>query len=216
MGLHVGDDPSRVRQNRQRLLAHCPGLQRIQWLQQVHGVTVVAADGAGCPQADASYTRKAGLACAVMTADCLPLLICDRAGTQVAAVHAGWRGLLDGVIERSVAAFADAAQLLVWLGPAISQRHFEVGAELRERFVAQAGVAAERVAEAFVPAVRAGHYYADLYQLARQRLDALGVQAVYGGEHCSYAESERFFSYRRDAQTGRMVSLIYRRADRAC
>lgn len=219
LATHVGDQASAVAANRDSLLQGCSDLQHIQWLEQVHGNQVVVA-GTGAPmQADASYSSRANLACAVLTADCLPLLICDRAGTQLAAVHAGWRGLAAGVIENTLAHFSCSAQeLLVWLGPAISQRHFEVGSEVRQNFLAASNAQQrEAISQAFVAhSSRPGFYFADLYQLARLRLQRAGVEAVYGGEYCSYSDSDsgsaQFFSYRRDGQCGRMASLIYRRS----
>lgn len=210
LALHVGDDAATVATNRRQLLEAAPGLQAIGWLQQVHGVAVVAADSAQAPAADALFTCEPGLACAVMTADCLPVLFCDRAGTQVAAAHAGWRGLCAGVLERTAERFADPAGLLVWLGPAIGPRHFEVGLEVREQFLA-AATSSQRaaIAECFAAGERAGHFYADIYRLARVRLEALGITAIYGGDFCTFAEADRWFSYRRTPVTGRMASLIY-------
>lgn len=165
LGLHVGDDPGAVQHNRQ-LLALALGLkQSPQWLSQVHGVQIVEARPDGVVrQADGCWSRMPGQACAVLTADCLPVLICNRSGTQVAAAHAGWRGLAGGVLEAALAQFEDPAELLVWLGPAIGPLAFEVGAEVRERFM-DALPAAE---QAFVPSpTGAGKWLADLYQLAR-------------------------------------------------
>ncbi len=211
MGQHVGDQPSAVAENRRQLLLACPGLQSIHWLNQVHGTTVVDATGDSQPDADACYSTTAGIGCAVMTADCLPLLICDRLGGQVAAVHAGWRGLAAGVVEATVEQFAaDPEQLLVWLGPAISPLNFEVGAEVREQFLRTSAALQRPACEAaFVEAGQPGQYYADIYQLARLRLQALGVEAVYGGSRCTYGERQYFFSYRRDGSCGRMASVIY-------
>jgi YfiH family protein len=175
----------------------------------------VAADGETLFAADGCYTSAAGLGCAVLTADCLPLLICDSAGQQVAAVHAGWRGLLGGIIENSLTTFSvPANELLVWLGPAISQPAFEVGAEVRQAFLQAAPVANQgQTAAAFLPSPNyTDHYFADLYQLARIRLQASGVASVYGGNYCSYQQADRFYSYRRDGVTGRMASVIYKQA----
>lgn len=215
LGQHVGDDPESVRRNRQQLLSACQGLQGIQWLQQVHGSATVYTDGEGTePQADAVYTDQAGIACAVMTADCLPVLLCDDRGQQVAAVHAGWRGLAAGVIESAVDSFEAApGQLMAWLGPAISQEYFEVGAPVREQFLSTASAVDKPALEAaFVASSqRDGHFFADLYSLAKIRLSALGITAIYSGKHCCYRDSSRFFSYRREGVTGRMVSLIYKK-----
>jgi YfiH family protein len=220
LGDHVGDDPRAVAENRQRLQAALglPGEPR--WLNQVHGTRCCAATASDHPdhsehpaEADAQYTQRPGVVCAVLTADCLPLLLCDAAGTRVAAVHAGWRGLLDGVIENSVRAMSAMSgidskvvgdELLAWLGPAIGPGAFEVGAEVRDAFIRHD----PHAAAAFVPSAQ-GRWLADLYRLARQRLAACGVQRVFGGEYCTFSESHRFYSYRRDGQTGRIASLIW-------
>lgn len=205
LGDHVGDDPAAVAVNRARLQAIVP--QPPCWLEQVHGAVVVdAAAAAAKPQADGAFARTAGAVCVVMTADCLPLLLCDRDGTVVGAAHAGWRGLHGGVIEATVAAMGCAPdKLLAWLGPAIGAQAFEVGEEVRAAFVAADAAAAE----AFRPGQAAGKWWADLYLLARQRLAAAGVQAIYGGDRCTFSEPKSFFSYRRDGVTGRMASLIW-------
>jgi hypothetical protein len=203
LGEHVADDPQAVLKNRQRLvsLLGC----KPAWLQQVHGVAVVEANPALVLEADASWTSKSGVACTVMTADCLPVLFCDRAGSRVAAAHAGWRGLAGGVLEATLDQLAvPADQVLVWLGPAIGPQAFEVGAEVREAFVAQHAQAAA----AFLPSINPGKFIADIYQLARIRLAARGVTAVYGGDFCTFSDP-RFFSYRRSAQTGRFAALIW-------
>ncbi|WP_373389189.1 peptidoglycan editing factor PgeF [Pseudomonas alcaligenes] len=203
LGDHVEDEPQAVTENR-RLLVERLGC-RPAWLKQVHSPDVVAADPAQVPTADASWTATPGTACAVLTADCLPALFCDRAGTRVAAAHAGWRGLAGGVLENTVAALGGKPdELLVWLGPAIGPQSFEVGAEVREAFVAQ-HAEAER---AFVPSANAGKYLADLYSLARIRLAAIGVTAVHGGGLDTFSDP-RFFSYRRAARTGRFASLVW-------
>ena len=203
LGDHVDDDPAAVAANR-RLLVDRLGC-RPAWLQQVHSPDVVEADPAQVPTADASWTATPGTACSVLTADCLPALFCDRAGTRVAAAHAGWRGLAGGVLENTVAALAGAPdELLVWLGPAIGPESFEVGPEVREAFVSQ-HAEADR---AFRPSANAGKFMADLYALARIRLAAIGVTAVYGGGLDTFTDP-RFFSYRRAARTGRFASLIW-------
>ncbi len=205
LGDHVGDDPVAVAENRRRLAAELglPGEPR--WLSQVHGIFSMEAASVsqGC-EADASYTDTAGVVCAVLTADCLPVLLCDKDGKGVAALHAGWRGLLNGVIEQTIAAMGGAGELMAWLGPAIGPQAFEVGNEVREAFIADASTAAT----AFVPSPN-GRWLADIYALARQRLHRAGVVLVYGGEYCTYSEPERFYSYRRDGRTGRMASLIW-------
>ena len=210
LGDHVGDDPLAVAENRRRLqaLLGC----RAAWLSQVHGVTVVEADPLQVPEADASWSATPGTACTIMTADCLPALFCDRAGTRVAAAHAGWRGLAAGVLEASVAALGCAPdQVLVWLGPAIGPQAFEVGGEVRAAFINQH----PQAAAAFAPSVNPGRFMADLYQLARIRLASIGVTAVYGGGLCSFSDAERFYSYRRAPRTGRLASLVWLEPARA-
>jgi polyphenol oxidase len=206
LGTHVGDDVQAVMQNRallktSALLPSEPG-----WLNQVHGTDVLMLDDwqGDLVNADAAVCGTPGKVCVVMTADCLPLLFCDSKGRQVAAAHAGWRGLCNGVIEQTLKLFANPADVMVWLGPAIGPAAFEVGAEVRAAFVAH-NTGANR---AFVP-TGSGKYLADLYLLARQRLKAVGVSQIYGGQHCTFSEPEQFFSYRRDGQTGRMASLIW-------
>jgi polyphenol oxidase len=216
LGDHVGDEPAAVAANRQSLLEACPGLSAISWLQQVHGTALAPADATRTSVADAQFTRAPGLGCAIMTADCLPALFCDRAGTQVAAAHAGWRGLCAGVLEQTAACFPAPEQVFVWLGPAISRHCFEVGAEVRSAFLDQANPAQRTATEhCFTTSARLGHFMADLYQLARLRLQAAGITAVYGGNFCTYTERERFFSFRREPVTGRMASLIYLMPDRS-
>lgn len=204
--MHVGDDPQAVAANRTRLQQRLGLPAAPVWLQQVHGNTVVdAAAARDTPAADAVYACRSGLVCGVLTADCLPVLLCDRAGECVAAVHAGWRGLAGGVIERAVQALQRPQDaLLAWLGPAISAAAYTVGDEVRDTFTTHD----PRAAEAFTPAAGRG-WHADLYRLARQRLADCGVTRIYGGEYCSYGEPDRFFSYRRDGTCGRMASLIW-------
>ena len=175
------------------------------WLNQVHGAAVVDAAQAGDrPDADASLTTDARHICVVRTADCLPVLICSNDGREAAAAHAGWRGLAAGILEATVARMVhDAGDLMVWLGPAISQPAFEVGGEVRTAFVDQDAAANT----CFVPNER-GRWQADLYGLARQRLEAMGIRAVSGGGFCTFREKERFFSYRRNPDCGRMVSFV--------
>jgi len=207
LGNHVGDDSAQVSANRQ-LLADCAGFTVPPlYLTQVHGTVVADCQQAlaGEVVADAAVCRGVGPAALVMTADCLPVLFCDGEGTQVAAAHAGWRGLCDGVLEATLMHFASPAKVMAWLGPAIGPQHFEVGSEVRAAFVAKQAAAAS----CFVPTATAGKYLADIYQLARLRLQAAGVSAIYGGDTCTYANSQQFFSYRRDGQTGRQASLIW-------
>lgn len=203
---HVGDEPSVVAQNRSLLRQACNLPGEPFWLQQVHGCDVadVTRDLPGC-EADAVYSRTPGQVCAVMTADCLPLLMTDRAGAEVCAVHAGWRGLAGGVIESAVSRFrAETQALLVWLGPAIGPQAFEVGDDVYRSFVSQCA----EDAQAFSRNDR-GRWLADIYQLARLRLARLGVGYVGGGDYCTFSQPSLFFSYRRDGVTGRMASLIW-------
>ena len=204
LGSHVGDAPQAVAVNRARLRALLPGEPC--WLNQVHGLAVADADDArGVPEADAAVARQPGRVCAVLTADCLPVLFCDRAGSVVAAAHAGWRGLAAGVLEATVTRMAvPAQQVIAWLGPAIGPAAFEVGGEVREAFVAQDAA----TAAAFVPGAR-GKWMADLFRLARLRLARAGVSSVHGGGVCTHADRARFYSYRRDGVTGRFASLIW-------
>lgn len=209
LGDHVGDDPIAVATNRKLLLDNCEGLSAISWLEQVHGTDVVSADARRVQRADALFTQDEAIACAIMTADCLPVLFCDRAGTKVAAAHAGWRGLCAGILEKTIAQFDDPAQVLAWFGPAIGPSNFEVGAEVREQFLSATPALAQAIDSCFRAATKPQHYLADIYALARLRLNAVGVAAVYGGGLCTVADRTRFYSYRRDGRCGRMASLIY-------
>ena len=204
LGMHVSDAPLDVAANRQRLNRYVP--TEPVWLNQVHGIEVVDASTASCvPDADAAFARTRHTICAVMTADCLPVLLCDQAGTIVAAVHAGWRSLLDGVIEATVQAMNKPGnELLAWLGPAIGPDAFEVGDEVRAAFIERDA----KAEQAFKPAV-SGKWFGDIFLLGRQRLSNTGVTAVYGGGLCTYHDAKRFFSFRRDEVTGRMASLIW-------
>jgi YfiH family protein len=204
LGSHVSDNPLVVERNRMLLEPLLPS--EPVWLQQVHGVQVVDAGHTTClPQADASVSTHRGAVCAVMTADCLPILLCNESGSVVGAVHAGWRGLCDGVIEAAVAEMkVPGATLMAWLGPAIGPTAFEVGEEVRAAFMEKQATAST----AFVPAPN-GKWLADIFQLATLRLLALGITRIYGGGMCTYSEPERFYSYRRDGETGRMATLIW-------
>lgn len=204
LGDHVGDAPVAVAANRHLLRAQLPA--EPVWLQQTHGTRCVdAATAAPGTAADAAFTRSHGVVCAVLSADCLPVLLCDAAGTVVAVAHAGWRGLAAGVIEATVAAMGVAGEdLLAWLGPAIGPRHFEIGAAVRDIFLAH-----DRQAELAFVAQRDGKWLCDIYRLAAQRLAALGVRRLTTAGFCTVRDSERFFSYRRDGATGRMASLIW-------
>lgn len=206
LGTHVGDAPEIVACNRRLLAAHLPAEPL--WLEQVHGTDVVCADVAPAgARADAALTRQAGTVCAVMVADCLPVLLCDANGEVVAAAHAGWRGLAGGVLESTISAMGvPPARVLAWLGPAIGPAVFEVGDEVRAAFCAHDGAAAA----AFVPGRAQGKWMADLFLLARQRLMAAGVAQVFGGGLCTVSDPARFYSYRRDGTTGRFAALVWR------
>lgn len=201
LGTHVGDYPERVAQNRAILREHVPSEPK--WLNQVHGTQVVS-DG-GC-DADASYTTHPGEVCVIMTADCLPVLFCDRAGTVVAAAHAGWRGLCNGILEATVDRMQrPPEEIMAWLGPAIGPQQFEVGDEVRAAFISHDPTAAS----AFKPGASEGKWLADIYALAGQRLAAAGIGSIHGGGLCTVSDNRNFFSYRRDKQTGRMAALIW-------
>lgn len=206
-GNHVNDNPMHVAQNRQLLSQYLPS--EPVWLNQVHGIEVVDAANTNCiPSADASFTNQKNVVCVTMTADCLPVLLCDKEGTTVAAVHAGWRSLCDGVIEAAVAKMgADSSRIMAWLGPAIGPNAFEVGAEVRAQFMAK-DVQAEAAFKA-----QGDKYLGNLYQIATQRLNKLGIKQIYGGGHdkdwCTFTDKENFFSFRRDGVTGRMATLIW-------
>lgn len=206
LATHVGDEPAAVAANRASLARALDLPADPVWLNQVHGCGVADADRCGVgAEADAAFADEPNVVCAVLTADCLPVLLCDQAGTRVAVAHAGWRGLAAGVVEAAVEALARPGEaLLAWLGPAIGPEAFEVGEEVRAAFVDQAPAAAA----AFVPSP-AGRWLADIYALARLRLAARGITRVYGGGLCTYSDTERFFSYRRESRTGRMASLIW-------
>lgn len=206
LGAHCGDDLNHVEENRQRMFAAGQLPSKPVWLEQVHGTAVLRLTGEpyASKRADASYSNTPGTVCAVMTADCLPVLFCNRAGTEVAAAHAGWRGLCAGVLEETVACFADSADnILAWLGPAIGPQAFEVGSDVCEAFMAHD----PQAESAFRPVGE--KYMADIYQLARQRLAHLGISQIYGGDRCTFTEKGDFFSYRRDKTTGRMASFIW-------
>ncbi|WP_078120991.1 peptidoglycan editing factor PgeF [Thiosocius teredinicola] len=207
LGTHVGDVPTDVEENRHRLTRAANLPSEPQWLQQVHG-TRVRLNRSGDVCADAGITDVPGVVSVVMTADCLPVLFCDVRGTQVAAAHAGWRGLQAGILEQTVRAFNQPAdQLMAWMGPAIGPAAFEVGDEVHAAFTD----IEHDDGRHFSPHGQ-GHWLADLYGLARARLHRAGVGRVFGGSYCTYSEAERFFSYRRDGVTGRMASLIWLRS----
>ena len=208
LGSHVKDNPIHVAHNRQLLSQFLPS--EPVWLNQVHGINVVDAANTDCvPDADASYSTRKNVVCVTMTADCLPILVCDTAGTTIANIHAGWRSLCDGVIEATIAKLpVDSNQLMAWLGPAIGPNVFEVGAEVRSQFIAK-----DAQAElAFKP--HGDKLLCDIYRIATQRLNNLGVTKIYGGGQenepwCTFTDEKCFFSFRRDGETGRMATLIW-------
>ena len=204
LGLRTDDDPRATAANRQRLGAALPRPPK--WLRQVHGANVVMADGlASMPEADASIARRRETVCAVLVADCVPVLLADRQGTTVAIAHAGWRGLAAGVIENTVDRMeTDPRTLLAYLGPGIGPGAFEVGADVRDAFLA-----GDAQAEAAFRPHASGKWLADLFLLARRRLARAGVNAVYGGGLCTYSDAARFYSYRRERVTGRMAAVIW-------
>jgi YfiH family protein len=209
LGARCGDEAAAVAANRARLVDLLALPQPPRWLAQVHGTHVVRIDDATPahdePQADAAVTSTPGVVLAILTADCLPVLFAARDGSEVAAAHAGWRGLCAGVLEATVAAMRTApADVLAWLGPAAGPQAYEIGAEVRDAFLAHDAAAAGAFA-----ATRPGHWRVDLYALARQRLAAAGVGTVSGGGLCTITDRQRFFSHRRDARTGRMASLVW-------
>lgn len=216
LATHVGDSAARVEANRRRLAAALEVPLSWHWLNQVHGTEVFSIETAAAPRlppsADASTTVLPRQVCGVLTADCLPVFFYSPLEARVAIAHAGWRGLAAGVLEKTLAAFSGSAQQVrVWLGPAIGPCHFEVGLEVREAFLAQARTAAskQRLDNAFVPGSEQGKYWADLYALARSRLADAGVCDVEGGDLCTFSDASRFYSYRREPECGRMLSLIF-------
>ncbi len=213
LGLHVGDVPAAVLANRQRLIEALPAPMHLQWLEQVHGNQVVDAQADEVTRlGDAVYVDQPGLGGVVMTADCLPVFFASQSAQRVALAHAGWRGLAAGVLEQTLARFPDApADVSVYLGPAIGPCHFEVGAEVRQSFIDSAATQALASAidkQAFRPSTEQGKYLADIYLLASLKLRAAGVKHIEGGTLCTYCDRDRFYSYRRDGQTGRFVSVI--------
>ena len=207
LGTHVGDEPAHVRHNRALLHTFLPAEPA--WLTQVHGVNVLdAASVCNAPQADASFTTQFGVVCAILTADCLPVLFCDTVGTVVGAAHAGWRGLAAGVLENTVAQMraAGARELIAWLGPAIGPQRFEVGQDVFDAFIARD----VKMSSAFQSIEGTpGKYLVDIYQLARATLHSVGIVHIAGGGLCTVSDASRFYSYRRDKVTGRMASLIW-------
>lgn len=209
LGDRAGDDPAAVAENRRRLRVGLNLVQEPRWLYQVHGVRVVpATPGPELPEADAAVAVAPGEVCTVLTADCLPVLLCDDDGTRVAAAHGGWRGLAGGILAETVAAMAVPPEtVMAWLGPAIGPAAFEVGDEVRAAFTARD----PDHAAAFMPGAAPGKHQADIYALARRELARAGVARVYGGGRCTVTEADRFYSYRRQGgECGRMASLIWR------
>ncbi len=207
LGPHVGDTPEHVQQNRAQIRKYFPADPA--WLTQVHGTCVLdAAHVHDAPHADASFTTQQGVVCAIMTADCLPVLLADAEGRAVGAAHAGWRGLAGGILDNTVGAMrkTGAMNLHAWLGPAIGPQQFEIGEDVVQAFVEKN--ASTRVAFQAIEA-RPGKYLADIYQLARLALARLGVTHVTGGNFCTVSESKKFYSFRRDGATGRMASFIW-------
>ncbi len=214
LAIHVGDDEQKVIRNRQQLVQELGIKQTPRWLEQTHSTQVIDLDRMEQPffsdkspsiiQADASFSAQPGQVCVVMTADCLPILFANKTGSWVAAVHAGWRGLLDGIVQNTIAAYpGDPCELLAWLGPAISQPHFEVGEEVKFLF--------EQKEPSYSTAFKAtgvAKYHGDLYAITRMLLSKYGIDA-FGGEFCSFSQPSQFFSYRRDGKTGRIASLIW-------
>ena len=216
LGDHVGDNIEHVTENRRRLLN---GLQRqmietpvkIQWLKQVHGIEVHVATGKDAqevPEADAAYTTRPGIACAVLTADCLPVLFCSRDGEQIAVAHAGWRGLANGVLEATLAHFTDVSQVSVWIGTGIGPCHFEVGREVREIFLDAGHSGDHAQIETAFHATGTGCFMANLYTLARVRLHRAGLNQIAGNPECTVCDPARWYSYRREPVTGRFATLI--------
>ena len=206
LGASIGDSPEAVAENRRRVREKLRLPAEPVWLEQVHGVEVVVLGAPDLPPTgDASVARGAGCVCAIRVADCMPVLFAARDGSAVAAAHAGWRGLAGGVLEATVRRLGvPASQLIAWMGPAIGPAHFEVGEEVRAAFTATDVDAAS----AFVANAR-GRWQCDLYALARRRLAGIGISGIYGGGWCTFAEADRFFSYRRSGQCGRMAALIW-------
>lgn len=207
LAAHVDDDPDAVLQNRAYLRRYLPNDPC--WLTQVHGSRPVWLDS-DCEilEGDAAMSRQSGVVCAVLVADCLPVLLCDLAGSVIGIVHAGWRGLVGGIIENTITEmreFSQSEQIIAWLGPAIGPKYFEVGEEVWKEFIEQDS----RAASAFTPGKEEGKWHANLFDLARKRLAYSGIKQVYGGDICTFSDATRFYSYRRDGVTGRMAGLLW-------
>ncbi len=207
LGAHVGDNDNDVVLNRKKLITLGQLPAAPVWLEQIHSTTVITlpySDLDNIPAADAVYTNQANQVCCVMTADCLPVVICNKEGTEVAAAHAGWRGLLDGVLENTVQHFS-SNQLIAWCGPAIGSDAFEVGDEVKTLFCEKD----PKALDAFKPSSETGKWLANLALLATQRLQSVGVQEVYYSDICTYSNTDQFFSYRKEGKTGRQATLIW-------
>lgn len=214
LGDHVGDDPSRVEQNRTLLRRFLP--EDPSWLKQTHGTTVIDAGAwrlktaEGAPEGDAVFTRQSANVCAILVADCLPILFCDRNGTIVGLMHAGWRGLAAGIVQRTLSAIDHRdSPLMAWLGPAIGPGRFEVGEEVRNTFIQRDSKSARAFARPPEAGDNAGKWLANIFLLAQQQLMDAGITEIHGGGVCTYNDPDRFFSYRRDGVTGRMAGLIW-------
>jgi YfiH family protein len=206
LGLHVGDEHAAVLENRRRLLQVMSMPCEPLWLNQTHSAKVIDADVQGVCAADGAYTDHSGVVLAVLTADCLPIVIVDRDGIELAVVHAGWRGLAGGIVENAVGRFRSVCGLQAWLGPAIGSRAFEVGDDVKTAFVTKVG----SHEQFFKPGISAGKYWCDLYALARAELVAAGCDQVFGGQYCTYSQSEYFHSHRRDGTpSGRMATVAW-------
>lgn len=207
LGDHVNDRATDVAGNRALLRNYLPSNPK--WLKQVHGVLPIWVDQDSTTfEGDAAMSRRCGTVCVVLVADCLPIFLCDLAGTMVSVIHAGWRGLAGGIIEKTITEMnCGQNRLMAWLGPAIGPNYFEVGEEVREAFINQDG----KSRLAFVPQYKKkdSKWLANIFLLARQRLVTAGVTEIYGGEICTYSDPKKFYSYRRDGATGRMAALIW-------
>lgn len=217
LATHVGDNPEIVEQNRQilaKFLVEQGNVSAPRWLNQIHSTDVCNLDDSlSHNDVDGAMTRSAQRICAVLTADCMPVLMCDKNGAQVAAVHAGWRGLASGILSTAIGQFCAASEdLYVYLGPAIGQAHFEVGEDVLEQFAQQWRLRnnSDSVNSYFRASdMRADKWYGDLVGLAKSELNNLGVTAIYGGQHCTVEDNHRFYSYRKEGRTGRFASLIW-------
>ncbi len=207
LGARCGDADNAVAENREQLITKYALPSSPRWLRQVHGTRVITDPGFDEPEADASVTRNGDTVLAILTADCLPVVFVAGDGSEIAAAHAGWRGLAGGILEATVATMQTSPERIkAWLGPAAGPQAYEVGQEVFDAFVA----CDARDAAAFQP-TRAGHWHVDLYALARRRLESVGVTSIAGGDLCTISDAQRFFSHRRDQRTGRMATIVYRR-----